>query len=262
VSTRKPLIAGNWKMHLNHLEAIGLVQKLAFALPEKYYDHVDVAVLPSFTSIRSVQTLIDGDDLSMVHGAQDLSPFDSGPYTGDVSGVMLAKLGCSYVVVGHSERREIHGEDDAVVNSKVHAALRNGLAPILCVGEGLDVREAGAHVSHCTAQLVAALEKVSAEQIRSVVVAYEPVWAIGTGRVASAADAQEVCQALREAVRAKYGDEVAAGLRILYGGSVKAKNVGEIVAEPDVDGALVGGASLDADEFAQLCAIAAGGPLP
>ena len=260
--SRTPLIAGNWKMNLNHLEAIGLVQKLAFALPEKYYDHVDVAVLPPFTAIRSVQTLIDGDKLKMVHGAQDLSPFDSGPYTGDVSGVMLAKLGCSYVVVGHSERREIHGEDDAVVNSKVHAALRNGLAPILCVGEGLDVREAGAHVSHCTAQLVAALEKVSAEQIRSVVVAYEPVWAIGTGRVASAADAQEVCHALREAVRAKYGDEVAAGLRILYGGSVKAKNVGEIVAEPDVDGALVGGASLDADEFAQLCAIAAGGPLP
>lgn len=259
---RKVLIAGNWKMNLNHLEAIGLVQKVAFALPEKYYDHVDVAVLPPFTDIRSVQTLIDGDKLKLVHGAQDLSPHDSGAYTGDVSGAMLAKLGCTYVVVGHSERREIHGEDDGVVNAKVRAALKHGLQPILCVGEGLDVRESGAQVAHTTAQLVAALEKVTAEQIGQVVVAYEPIWAIGTGKVASPADAQEVCHALREAVREKYGDQVADALRILYGGSVKAKNVGEIVAEADVDGALVGGASLDADEFAQLCAIAAGGPLP
>ncbi|MFC5948495.1 triose-phosphate isomerase [Pseudonocardia lutea] len=259
---RKVLIAGNWKMNLNHLEAIGLVQKIAFALPEKYYDHVDVAVIPPFTDIRSVQTLIDGDKLKLVHGAQDLSPHDSGAYTGDVSGPMLAKLGCTYVVVGHSERREIHGEDDGVVNAKVRAALKHGLQPILCVGEGLDVRESGAQVAHTTAQLVAALEKVTAEQIGRVVVAYEPIWAIGTGKVASPADAQEVCHALREAVREKYGDQVADALRILYGGSVKAKNVGEIVAEADVDGALVGGASLDADEFAQLCAIAAGGPLP
>ncbi|MFR9803513.1 triose-phosphate isomerase [Pseudonocardia sp. RS010] len=259
---RTVLIAGNWKMNLNHLEAIGLVQKIAFALPEKYYDHVDVAVIPPFTDIRSVQTLIDGDKLKLVHGAQDLSPHDSGAYTGDVSGPMLAKLGCTYVVVGHSERREIHGEDDGVVNAKVRAALKHGLQPILCVGEGLDVRESGAQVAHCTAQLAAALEKVTAEQMASVVVAYEPVWAIGTGKVASPADAQEVCHALREAVREKYGDPVAGALRILYGGSVKAKNVGEIVAEEDVDGALVGGASLDADEFAQLCAIAAGGPLP
>src|SRR4051812_15610600 len=259
---RTVLIAGNWKMNLNHLEAIGLVQKVAFALPEKYYDHVDVAVIPPFTDIRSVQTLIDGDKLKLVHGAQDLSPHDSGAYTGDVSGAMLAKLGCTYVVVGHSERREIHGEDDGVVNAKVRAALRHGLQPILCVGEGLDVRESGAQVAHTTAQLVAALEKVTPEQIGRVVVAYEPVWAIGTGKVASPADAQEVCHALREAVREKYGDQVADALRILYGGSVKAKNVGEIVAEADVDGALVGGASLDADEFAQLCAIAAGGPLP
>jgi triosephosphate isomerase len=259
---RKPLIAGNWKMNLNHLEAIGLVQKVAFALPEKYFDHVDVAVIPPFTDIRSVQTLIDGDKLKLVHGAQDLSPHDSGAYTGDVSGPMLAKLGCTYVVVGHSERREIHGEDDQTVNAKVHAALKNGIKPILCVGEGLDVREAGAQVSHCTAQLVAALEKVTPEQIGSVVIAYEPIWAIGTGKVASPADAQEVCHALREQVRELYGSEVADGIRILYGGSVKAKNVGEIVAEADVDGALVGGASLDGDEFAQLSAIAAGGPLP
>jgi triosephosphate isomerase (TIM) len=262
VPARKPLIAGNWKMNLTHLEAIALMQKFAFALPEKYYDKVEVAVLPPFTHIRSIQTMIDGDGLLMVHGAQDLSPHDSGAYTGDVSGVMLAKLGCRYVVVGHSERREIHGETDAVVGSKVRAAVRNGVAPILCVGEGLDVREAGEHVAHCTAQLTAALKGVTAEQAKDLVVAYEPVWAIGTGRVASAADAQEVCGALRLTLASLYGEQFAAGVRVLYGGSVKAKNVGEIVAEADVDGALVGGASLDVDEFPQLCAIAAGGPLP
>lgn len=262
MAARKPLIAGNWKMNLNHLEALALVQKIAFGLPEKYYAHVEVAVIPPFTDIRSVQTLIDGDRLLMVHGAQDLSPHGSGAYTGDVSGAMLAKLGCRYVVVGHSERREIHGEDDALVNRKVHAALTHGLVPILCVGEGLEVREAGEHVAHTTAQLEAALRGVDAAQAASLVVAYEPVWAIGTGRVASAADAQEVCAALRTALAGLHGDEVAAGVRVLYGGSVKAKNVGEIVAGADVDGALVGGASLDADEFAQLCAIAAGGPLP
>jgi triosephosphate isomerase (TIM) len=260
--TRTPLVAGNWKMNLNHLEAIALVQKLAFALPEKYYDKVEVAVLPPFTDIRSVQTLIDGDRLKMVHGAQDLSPHDAGAYTGDVSGAMLAKLGCRYVVVGHSERREVHGEDDAVVNSKVRAAVRHGIVPILCVGEGLEVREQGRQVEHTAAQLTAALAKVESQHAQTLVIAYEPVWAIGTGRVASAADAQEVCGALRRAVAGKYGETIAAAVRVLYGGSVKARNVGEIVAQPDVDGALVGGASLDADEFAQLCAVAAGGPLP
>ncbi|NMI00062.1 triose-phosphate isomerase [Pseudonocardia acidicola] len=259
---RKPLIAGNWKMHLNHLEAIACVQKLAFALPEKYYDKVDVAVFPSFTNIRSVQTLVDGDKLLMVHGAQDVSPHDSGAYTGDVSGPQLAKLGCTFVIVGHSERREIHHEDDAIVNAKVRAVVRNGMTPVLCVGEGLEVRESGRHVEHTTAQLTAGLDKVTSEQVQNLVVAYEPVWAIGTGRVATPADAQEVCAALRATIAAKYGDTLAGGVRVLYGGSVKAKNIGEIVAQPDVDGALVGGASLDADEFAQICAIAAGGPLP
>ncbi|WP_226362571.1 triose-phosphate isomerase [Pseudonocardia sp. ICBG1142] len=262
MATRKPLIAGNWKMNLHHLEAIAVVQKLAFALPDRYLDKVEVAVLPPFTDIRSVQTLIDGDKLRLVHGAQDVSPHDSGAYTGDVSGVMLAKLGCTYVVVGHSERREIHGEDDAVVNAKVHAALKHGLTPILCVGEGLDVREAGTHVQHCTEQLRAALKGVTAEQAAGIVLAYEPVWAIGTGKVAGPADAQEVCAALRATLAELYSDEVAGGVRILYGGSVKSSNVGEIVARPDVDGALVGGASLDAEEFAKLSAIAAGGPLP
>jgi triosephosphate isomerase (TIM) len=259
---RTPLIAGNWKMNLNHLEAIALVQKLAFALPEKYYDRVEVAVLPPFTDVRSVQTLIDGDRLKMVHGAQDLSPHDAGAYTGDVSGAMLAKLGCRYVVVGHSERREVHGEDDATVNRKVRAAVRHRIVPIVCVGEGLAVREEGRHVEHATRQLAAALAKVESQHAQTLVVAYEPVWAIGTGRVASAADAQEVCGALRQAVAATYGETIAAGVRVLYGGSVRARNVGEIVAQPDIDGALVGGASLDADEFAQMCAITAGGPLP
>jgi triosephosphate isomerase len=260
--SRKPLIAGNWKMNLNHLEAIALVQKFAFALPEKYYDKVDVAVLPPFTHIRSIQTMIDGDELLLTHGAQDLAPKDSGAYTGDVSGPMLAKLGCRWVVVGHSERREYHAETDAVVNTKVHAALRNGITPILCVGEGLEVREQDGHAAHCTEQLDGGLAKVTAEQAAGIVVAYEPIWAIGTGRVATPADAQEVCAALRARLAARYDQATADAVRVIYGGSVKSGNIGELVAEADVDGALVGGASLDADEFAKLCAIAAGGPLP
>jgi triosephosphate isomerase (TIM) len=259
---RQPLIAGNWKMNLNHLEAIALVQKLAFALPEKYFAKVEVAVLPPFTAVRSVQSLVEGDKLLIRYGAQDLSPKDAGAYTGDVSGAMLAKLGCTYVVVGHSERREYHDEDDALVASKVRAALRHGLVPILCVGEGLEIREAGGALSHSTDQLLAALKGLSADQIRTVVIAYEPIWAIGTGRVATPADAQEVCGALRAALADKYGTEVADEVRILYGGSVKSSNVADLVAEPDIDGALVGGASLDADDFAKLCALTAGGPLP
>ena len=260
--SRKPLIAGNWKMNLNHLEAIALVQKFAFALPEKYYKKVEVTVLPPFTHIRSIQTMIDGDELLLSHGAQDVAVQDSGAYTGDVSGPMLAKLGCRFVAVGHSERREHHHEDDAVVNAKVHAALRNGMTPILCVGEGLPVREQGGQVAHCTAQLDTALAKVTAEQAADLVIAYEPIWAIGTGRVATPADAQEVCAALRASIAQRYDEPTSAALRVLYGGSVKSGNIAELVAQPDVDGALVGGASLDADEFAKLCAIAAGGPLP
>ena len=259
---RRPLIAGNWKMNLNHLEAIALVQKIAFSLPEKYFDKVDVSVLPPFTDIRSVQTLTDGDKLLLKYGAQDLAPQDSGAYTGDVSGPMLAKLGCSYVTVGHSERREYHAEDDALVNRKVKAAIKHGLVPIMCVGEKVDVREQGGHVEHCTSQLIAGLKGLKAEQVREVVIAYEPVWAIGTGRVATPADAQEVCGALRAALTEKYGEDVATAVRVLYGGSVKSGNISELVAQDDIDGALVGGASLDGDEFTKLCALAAGGPLP
>jgi triosephosphate isomerase (TIM) len=258
-STRKPLLAGNWKMNLNHLEAIALTQKIAFSLSEEQFTKVDVAVLPPFTDLRSVQTLVDGDRLLLRYGAQDLSPHDSGAYTGDISGVMLAKLGCTYVVVGHSERREYHSEDDATVNAKVIAAFRNGLTPILCVGETINIREAGEQIAHTTAQLTAALAGVSAEQAQTIVIAYEPVWAIGTGKVATPADAQEVCEAIRQRLASLYQAEVAREVRVLYGGSVKASNAAEILACPDVDGALVGGASLDGAEFAAIC-VAAGSP--
>ena len=250
---RTPLMAGNWKMNLNHLEAIALVQKLAFSLTPKDLDAVDVVVLPPFVDLRSVQTLVDGDRLALRYGAQDLSPHDSGAHTGDVSGAMLAKLGCSHVVVGHSERRQHHAETDEVVNAKVHAALRHGLTPILCVGEGEGVRELNGQVDHTVDQVCAALAGVSAEQARSVVVAYEPVWAIGTGKVATPEDAQEVCGEVRLTLERLYSRELADAARVLYGGSVKASNVASLMEQPDVDGALVGGASLDADEFARLC---------
>lgn len=259
---RKPLIAGNWKMNLNHLEAIALVQKIAFSLPAKYFDKVDVTVIPPFTDIRSVQTLIEGDKLLLTYGAQDVSAHDSGAFTGEISGSMLAKLGCTFVVVGHSERRTLHGETNETVLAKTKAALKNGLTPIVCIGEGLEIREAGEHVAYNVDQLKGSLAGLSAEEVSKIVIAYEPVWAIGTGRVASAADAQEVCAAVRATVAELADAEVAAGVRVLYGGSVSSKNVGEIVGQTDVDGALVGGASLKADEFATLSAIAAGGPLP
>jgi triosephosphate isomerase len=257
--SRTPLMAGNWKMNLNHLEALALVQKLAFTLTDEDFDAVEVAVLPPYVDLRSVQTLVDGDKLRIRYGAQDLSPHDSGAYTGDVSGAMLAKLGCAYVVVGHSERRQYHGETDEVVNAKVKAAFRHGLTPILCVGEGLDVRELNGQVDHCIGQVERALAGVPAEQARTVVVAYEPVWAIGTGQVATPEDAQEVCAEVRMTLARTYPGELADGVRVLYGGSVKAGNVAAIMAQPDVDGALVGGASLDAAEFAAICRYRAAG---
>ncbi|GAB2695891.1 triose-phosphate isomerase [Nocardia thraciensis] len=259
---RKPLIAGNWKMNLNHLEAIALVQKIAFALPDKYFAKVDVTVIPPFTDIRSVQTLVEGDRLLVTYGAQDVSTHDAGAYTGEISAAMLAKLGCSFVVVGHSERRQYHTEDDATVAAKAKKVLDNGMTPIVCVGEGLGVREAQTHVQYNLEQLRGSLKGLSAEEISKVVIAYEPVWAIGTGRVATPADAQEVCGALRAELAELTDPGIAAAVRVLYGGSVNAKNVGELIAQTDIDGALVGGASLKGDEFATLSAIAAGGPLP
>ena len=270
--TRRPLMAGNWKMNLHHLEAIALVQKLEFSLTEKDLEEVEVVVLPPFTDLRSVQTLVDGDKLRIGYGAQDLSPHPPGAYTGDIAGSMLAKLGCQYVVVGHSERRAYHGEDDALVGAKAKAALAHDITPILCVGEGLEVREAGGHVAHTLAQLDAALDVAfggkaagkaggkaggdAAGTVAQVVIAYEPVWAIGTGKTATPDDAQEVIGALRRRLAERSGGEVAETVRILYGGSVKAGNISGIMAQPDIDGALVGGASLLPEQFVGICRFA------
>ncbi len=253
--SRTPLMAGNWKMNLNHQEAVVLVQKLAWTLSDKKHDYaaVEVVVVPPYTDLRSVQTLVDGDRLSVKYAAQDVSVHESGAYTGEISAGMLAKLGCSYVVVGHSERREYHAESDETVNAKAHAALGAGMTPIVCVGEGLDIRQAGEHVPYTLAQVDGSLAGFTAEQLADLVVAYEPVWAIGTGEVATPDDAQEVCAAIRERVRETHGDAAADGIRILYGGSVKAANVAGIMEKSDVDGCLVGGASLQADEFGGIC---------
>ncbi|MEI6216578.1 MAG: triose-phosphate isomerase [Actinomycetes bacterium] len=249
---RKPLIAGNWKMNLNHLEAIAVTQKLSYSLDDKDFDAVDVVVIPPFTDIRSVQTLIDGDRLRLQYGAQDLSPDVSGAFTGDISGSMLNKLGCSFVVIGHSERRAIHQESDELVNRKIKAALANELTPIFCVGEELAIREAGTHVAHVLRQIQNGLKGFHKPDLKKIVFAYEPVWAIGTGKTATPEDAQEVCAAIRVELAQIAGDEIAAAARILYGGSVKSGNTVEIMKQPDVDGALVGGASLDPEEFARI----------
>ncbi|MFT4287696.1 triose-phosphate isomerase [Nocardioides sp.] len=254
-TSRTPLMAGNWKMNLNHQEAVVLVQKLAWTLSDKKHDYglAEVVVVPPFTDLRSVQTLVDGDRLSIRYGAQDVSVHESGAYTGEVSAGMLAKLGCSYVVVGHSERRQYHGETDEIVNAKARATVKAGMTPIVCVGEQLDIRQAGEQVPYCTAQTDGALVGLTAEEVAGLVIAYEPVWAIGTGEVATPEDAQEVAQAIRAQVKESHGEAAAASVRILYGGSVKAANIAGIMAQPDVDGALVGGASLQADEFGAIC---------
>lgn len=249
---RKPLIAGNWKMNLNHLEAIAVTQKLAYSLEDRDYDAVEILIIPPFTDIRSVQTLVDGDRLRLLYGAQDISPAESGAHTGDISGSMLAKLGCSYVLVGHSERRSTHNEDNALVNRKIKSALANELKPILCVGEELMVREAGTHISFVLEQLRNSLKGFHKPDLKKIVIAYEPVWAIGTGKTATPEDAQEVCYAIRNEMKKIGSDEIAENCRILYGGSVKSINTLDIMKEADVDGALVGGASLDPEEFARI----------
>ncbi len=254
MASRTPLMAGNWKMNQDHLQATHLVQKLDWTLRDAKHDHaaVEVAVLAPFTDLRSVQTLVEGDKLDLRYGAQDLSQHDSGAYTGDISGAFLAKLGCTYVAVGHSERREGHGETDELLNAKVKAAYKHGLTPILCCGEALDVRKEGRQVEHVLAQIEADLAGLPEEQAKSIVIAYEPIWAIGTGEVATPEDAQEVCGAIRGKLAELYSAELADGVRILYGGSVKSGNVVQIMAKEDVDGALVGGASLDPEEFAKI----------
>ncbi|QYH19701.1 triose-phosphate isomerase [Corynebacterium aquatimens] len=251
---RKPLIAGNWKMNHDHLEAISSAQKLAFAFPKDGYEFVDVALTVPFTDLRSIQTLVEGDKLQITYGAQDVSAHDNGAYTGEISASMLEKLGCTWVVVGHSERREYHGETDELVAAKAAKAIEHGMSPIVCVGEPLEIREQGTHVDYVVDQTRASLEGLD---LSKTVIAYEPVWAIGTGKVASAEDAQEVCHAIRELVRELSDDATADAIRILYGGSVKADSVAEIVGQPDVDGGLVGGASLDGQDFAKLAAAAA-----
>jgi triosephosphate isomerase (TIM) len=249
---RKPFMAGNWKMNLDHLEAIAHLQKVAFGLSDSDLEAVEVGVMVPFTDIRSVQTLVDGDDLKVVYGSQDISAQDKGAYTGEISGPMLSKLGCTYAVIGHSERRQYHGEDDALVNAKVKAAYKHGLVPILCIGEVKEERESGVHEQVTLGQLDGALADIPAEQAQVIVIAYEPVWAIGTGLTATAQDAQEMCAAIRRRLGELYGPEVADAVRIQYGGSVKAANAAEIMAGADVDGALIGGASLDADEFVAI----------
>lgn len=251
---RTPLMAGNWKMNFDHLEANQFVQKLAWTLKDMKHDYsqVEVVVVPPFTDLRTVQTVVDADKLEIGYGAQDISAQESGAYTGEISASMLSALGVTYAVIGHSERREYHNESDELVNAKSAQALAHGITPIICVGEGLDVRKAGDQVSFTLAQVEGALKDIAAENVAKLVIAYEPVWAIGTGEVATPADAQEVCGAIREKVAELYDQDTADSVRILYGGSVKSSNVAEIMAEKDVDGALVGGASLKADEFAKI----------
>lgn len=249
---RRPLIAGNWKMNFDHLRSIAFVQKLAWTLKDAKYSpsQVEVAVFPPFTDIRSVQTTIESDRMEFAFGAQDLSPFESGAHTGDISGEFLAKLGCSYVIVGHSERRMDHHEDDELIAAKTRAALQHGLVPVICVGETAEDREAHGASAVPIAQLSVVLGSIGKDA--DIVVAYEPVWAIGSGQAASPQEAQEVCSALRGVISEVMGADAADRTRILYGGSVKSQNIASFMREADVDGALVGGASLDIDEFSRI----------
>ncbi len=250
--SRTPLISGNWKMNLNHFEAIQIVQKLHYLVPSETLETVDISVHPPFTDLRSVQTVIDSDKMPFALGAQNCHWETSGAFTGEVSPAFLAKLNVSYVIVGHSERRELFGETDEMVNKKVHAVFAAEMTPIMACGETLDEREAGGTEAKVLGQIEAGLAGLSNEQVASMVIAYEPIWAIGTGRTATADDAQTVCAAIRAKVAELFGAEVADAVRIQYGGSVKGGNAPELMAQPDIDGALVGGASLDADEFARI----------
>jgi triosephosphate isomerase len=251
-SGRTPLIAGNWKMNLDHLQSIAFVQKLAWSLKDANHDFgkVEVAVFPPFTDLRSVQTLVNADDLPLAFGGQDISEHDDGAYTGEISGAFLAALDTKYVIVGHSERRQYHGETDEQIAAKVAAAHRHGIVPIVCVGETADDLEKHGPSAVPVAQLRVALEGV--KKGSEIVVAYEPVWAIGSGQPATSEQAQQVCAALRGVLAEVLGDGVAASTRILYGGSVKAANIAGFMREADVDGALVGGASLLLEEFASI----------
>ncbi len=244
-------MAGNWKMHKDHLEAIQLVQKLAYHLDAEDYEGQDVVVCPPHTALRSIQTLIEADHLPMELGAQDCHWEDEGAFTGEVSAPMLRRLDVRYVICGHSERRHLFGEDDATVNRKAKAVRRHGMNPVLCVGETEEQRDEGRANEVVVGQLRASLEGIEVDA-ETLVVAYEPVWAIGTGRTATPEDAQEMCAQVRGVLADLYGDDTAEALRIQYGGSVKPGNVRDLMAQPDIDGALVGGASLTADDFALI----------
>ncbi|WP_437584878.1 triose-phosphate isomerase [Paramicrobacterium sp. CJ85] len=250
--TRTPLIAGNWKMNLDHLQAIAFVQKLAWSLQDAKHDFdaVEVAVFPPFTDLRSVQTLVAADKLPLAYGAQDVSSQDSGAFTGEISGAFLSQLECRYAIIGHSERRSLHGETDEIVNSKTVAALKHGLVPVICVGETAEDLEKHGSAAVPVSQLRAALEAVSSDA--DIVVAYEPVWAIGSGKAATPDQAEQVAAELRKVIAESLGEDAAARTRILYGGSVKAANIAGFMREPNVDGALVGGASLDVTEFSNI----------
>ena len=249
---RTPLISGNWKMNLNHFEAIQIVQKLHYLVPKEVFESVEVSIHPPFTDIRSVQTLIESEEFEFALGAQHCHSEASGAFTGEVSPAFLAKLNTKYVICGHSERRQIFGETDEIVNAKVKAIFAHGMTPIMCCGETLEERDAGDTEAKVLGQVEAGLAGVPNEQIATVVVAYEPIWAIGTGKTATSDDAQSVCAAIRSKLAEIANPETAEAVRIQYGGSVKAGNATELMAQPDIDGALVGGASLDPDEFARV----------
>jgi len=253
---RRPIISGNWKMHLNHFESLQLVQKLSYNLTAADHAAVDVTVHPPFTNLRTVQTAIDSDKMKLQLGAQTCHWEAKGAYTGEISPAMLSKLHVQWVIVGHSERRQLFGETDDDVLRKLHAVLDNAMAPIVCVGETLEEREQGATDAKVEGQVRLALARSTAEVAAGLVFAYEPIWAIGTGRTATPEDAQSTCALVRRVVGEAAGIEAAAAVRVQYGGSVKAANAAELLAQPDVDGLLVGGASLDADEFASIVAAA------
>lgn len=252
MSDRKPVIAGNWKMHYTHLEAIQVVQKLSYQLNDKDYERADVVVCPPFTALRSVQTTLDSDRIPLQLGAQNCHWEEKGAFTGEVSPGMLAKLTVKWVIVGHSERREYFAETDETVNRKIKAVIKAGLTPIVCVGESLERRESGGTDEWVRDQITYGFVNVKKADALACVVAYEPIWAIGTGRTATSEQANETIGVIRGALRDLYGDTTAGGIRILYGGSVKPSNIAELMGMPEIDGALVGGASLDPDDFAKL----------
>jgi triosephosphate isomerase len=252
VAERRPIIAANWKMHKTHLEAIQAVQKLSYLLDRTDAERVEVVICPPFTALRSVQTLIDSDRLPLGLGAQNVSSEDEGAFTGEVAAPMLAALAVRYVIVGHSERRQLFGEDDAAVNRKVKAVIRSGLVPVVCVGETLEEREAGGTETKVAEQVRLAFEGIDPPAAATAVIAYEPIWAIGTGRNAEPTDAGQVIEVIRGTLDARVAGGTGAAVRVQYGGSVKAGNVREFMAHPEIDGALVGGASLDPEELALI----------